>query len=206
MNKVIISILLLVIFTGCINLREPYPQIEYYTLNQEPSLLHDLPKKESKVMVRNIIVNESINTPHLLINWDASRVQKLFYHRWISDLSSLSTDFFITRLNQCGLLNFGVIRSGSIATPEYIIEPHLIEMAAYNTEMPNSGENYVEIELKVDVLKRMPNNNLDIVFSNIYKQKFIRKKVEIKYIPDSYSKIFSIAVDNVISDLSNLLN
>ncbi|MDT3739504.1 MAG: hypothetical protein RO257_08395 [Candidatus Kapabacteria bacterium] len=206
MNKVIISIILLVIFTSCINLREPYPQIEFYTLTQEPSLLHDLPKKQSKVMVRNIIVNESINTPHLLINWDASRVQKLFYHRWISDLSSLSTDFFITRLNQCGLLNYGVIRSGSIATPEYIIEPHLIDFAAYNTEMPNSGENYVEIELKVDVLKRMPNNNLDIVFSNIYKQKFIRKKTEIKYIPDSYSKIFSIAVDNVISDLSNLLN
>ena len=205
MNKIIISLISIVIFTACVNLREPYPIIEYYNLKQEPTLLKGLPVKKPTVMVRRVIVNEAIDTPHLLINTDPTSVQKLFYHRWISDVSTISTDFLITRINQSGLLSNGVVRSGSIAIPDYVIEPQLIEMVAFNANLPGANESYVKVEFKVDILKRMPDNKLEILYSSTYEQKFVRRKTDIKYIPEAYSKVFSLAVDNIISDLSNVI-
>jgi ABC-type uncharacterized transport system auxiliary subunit len=205
MNRVILFLISFLILAGCVNLREPYPIIEYYNLQQEPTLLKGLPLKLPTVMVRRVIVNESIDTPHLLINTEPTSVQKLFYHRWISDVSTISTDFLITRINQSGLLSNGVVRSGSIAIPDYVIEPQLIEMVAFNGSQPGANESYVQVQFKVDVLKRMPDNKLEILYSSSYQQKFVRRKTDIKYIPEAYSRVFSLAVDNIISDLSNVI-
>jgi ABC-type uncharacterized transport system auxiliary subunit len=205
MNKFILLFIGLIFITSCINLREPYPNIEYYSLKQEQSFLQNLQQKSHTVLLRRVIVNESFDTPHFLIHLDNSKVQRLFYHRWISDISTLTTDFLMTRLNQSKLLVHGVVGSGSVAVPEYIIEPHLIEMTTKNANNIAMGENFVEIALKVDFIKRLPDNTLEFVFSNVYRQKYIRRQTETKYIADAYSKVFSMAVDNVISDLSNLL-
>jgi ABC-type uncharacterized transport system auxiliary subunit len=205
MNKIFTILILIFVLSGCVNIREPYPVVEYYILKQDKTMLKDLPKSKHSVMLRRVVVNESFDTPHLLINHEGSKVQKLFYHRWIADISTISTDFVITRLNESGLLSKGVIRSSSVATPEYIIEPQLIDMTAFKSDTGDVNNNYVSIEIKVDIVKRMPNNNLDVVFSKLYQQKYIMNKTEISYIPDAYSKVFSIAVDNLIADLSNVL-
>lgn len=204
MIRIFLFILPLLFLFGCINLREPYPKIEYYNLVQEESLLKGLPSKEPVVMVRRVQVNESYDTPHLLVYSEANSVRRLYYHRWISDISTISTDFFITRINKSGLLKQGIVRSGSIAIPDYIIEPQLIDMTAFDSQQ-KGGECYVNVEFKVSILKRKPDNNLEVLFSSVYKQKFVRRKKDIKYIPEAYSKVFSLAVDNIIADMSNVI-
>ncbi|MBX3043583.1 MAG: hypothetical protein KIT33_03280 [Candidatus Kapabacteria bacterium] len=205
MNKLYMLFIPLIILAGCINLREPYPVINYYELKQEPTLLKNLPVLEQTVMIRRVFVNETFDTPHFLISTPPNNVERLFYHRWISDVSTLATDFVATRINQSGLLKHGVLKSGSIALPEYIVEPHLIEMTTYNDDSPQTREYYVQIEFKVDYLKRLNDNKLELFFSSNYKQKFVRRKYETKFIAEAYSRVFSMAVDNIISDLSNII-
>lgn len=203
MNKLVLCILTILTLNSCVNLREPYPKIDYYSISQETSLLTNLPVKDAKLMVRRVLVNESFDTPHILIKTELSGVQKLFYHRWISDVSTMTTDFVITRLNQCGLFKNGVLRNSSIAIPDYFVEIQIIDMTAYNFEPPRTQENYVSIELKADILKRMPDNSLKILSGKSYKQTYTRRIEGTKYIPEAYSKVFSLAVDNLVSDLSN---
>ncbi|MDX9789908.1 MAG: hypothetical protein WC313_06870 [Candidatus Kapaibacterium sp.] len=205
MNKLLTILIFTLLVQSCINLREPYPKIEYYNLSAEKTMLVDLPLRESTVMLRRVIVNESIDTPHLLVMNEPSSVQRLFYHRWISDISTISTDFILTRINQSGLLKKGVVNSSSIAIPDYIIEPQLIEMTATNYSLPDTSSNYVSVEINVKFLKRMPDNKLEIIHNGVYKQKYIRRKKGISSIPQAYSKVFSLAVDNMISDLSNII-
>ncbi len=205
-QNIFIFLFVLLLTSSCINLREPYPSINYYTLNQEPTMLGKLQTSDKVVLLRRITVNEALNSPQILITTNKTNIQRLFYHRWISDVSSLTDDFIATRLNKSGLLSNGVIRSSSAAYPDYIIEPHLINMVAHSSLNNVTEENFVTIEIKVDLLRRDTNNNLQIVHSNTYKQTYIRNNQEIKYISDAYSKIFSITVDNIIADLSNILN
>jgi ABC-type uncharacterized transport system auxiliary subunit len=203
MNKLVLCILTILTLNSCVNLREPYPKIDYYSISQETSLLTNLPVKDAKLMVRRVLVNESFDTPHILIKTELSGVQKFFYHRWISDVSTMTTDFVITRLNQCGLFKNGVLRNSSLAIPDYFVEIQIIDMTAYNFEPPRTQENYVSIELKADILKRMPDNSLKILSGKSYKQTYTRRIEGTKYIPEAYSKVFSLAVDNLVSDLSN---
>lgn len=202
MTKSLLSLFVLVMFAGCINLREPYPKIEYYNLRQVSSAPKDYPKLEQTVMLRRMLVNESIDSPHILMTTQGTNIRRLFYHRWISDLSTLGTDFIVTRLNQSGLFKNGIIRSASVTNPDYIIEPQLIEMITNETINDNPDENFVSIELKVDLVKRMDNSKFEIVMSKSYKKQLKRESKELKYIANSYSMIFSDAIDNLISDLA----
>lgn len=207
MNKTVLLFTIFILLSSCLNIREEYPKIDYYVLNQESSLLNNLPEKNLTVMVRNVVVNESIDTRHILINSENSKVQKLYYHRWLSDLSTIATDFLVTRLINSGMIKNGVVRSGSFASPDYIIEAQIIEMKAFNSENTQKAEDfYAEIKLKVDILKFNSNSKPEVVFSNTYDQKYVRKKPEIKFIPEAYSKVLSVAVDNLITDLTKVLN
>lgn len=203
MNKLIPYLIPLLMLASCVNLREPYPIIDYYSITQESSLLKNLPVKEVSLMVRRVSVNESFDTPHILVTNEFSGVQKLFYHRWVSDVSTLTTDFVVTRLNQSGLFKYGVLRSESVTIPDYILEIQLIDMTAFNFEPPRTQENYVTIEIKADLIKRMPNNKLETISGSSYKQTYTRRQEGLKFIPQAYSTVFSLAVDNLISDLSN---
>lgn len=205
MNKTLVFILLTYLMVSCVNLREPYPIIDYYKLPQKPTLLTSLPEIDKNIQLRRVVVNESFDTPHILISSEPADVKRLFYHRWLTDVSSMTTDFIATRINQIGILKNGIMRSNSAVIPDYIIEVQLIDMTAFNYEEARQRENYVQIELKVNFLKRMANNDLQVVFSRNYKQIYTRRKLEIKYIPDSYGVVFSLAVDNIISDLSNII-
>ncbi len=206
MNNWYKILILIVLISGCVNIRENYPNVEYYNLKQINQNILNLPKINNTILLRKVVVNQSFDTPNIIINNDGAKVRKLFYHRWISDISTISTDFLNTRLNESGVLLKGLIRPASSILPDYIIEPSLIDMTAYKTDTGKVHNNYVSLGLKVDVNKRMPDNKLEMIFSKLYHQKLSVTRKEISYIPEAYSILFSNIADSLISDLSYIIN
>ena len=94
MLRIMKFFILLLICCSCINLKSTYPEIQYYRLSQEPLTLKNLGKINATLMIRDFVSSGELDTEHLIALWDNTRLQKYYYHRWLTDVSALMTDFF----------------------------------------------------------------------------------------------------------------
>jgi ABC-type uncharacterized transport system auxiliary subunit len=201
------AIILALILTSCLSsLKNEYPDIKYYRLNQEPSTLKNQGKIKGVVQIRDFKLSNEIESDNITAQWNGDNVQKYYYHRWSTELSSLVTDFFVTRFNTNSYFSEGAVKSGSMIIPTYIVEGNILEMMAYSTDKKNDKTNYVSVSVNIYVLKRIPlKTDIGILFNKVYNIKIPRADNLVESIPAAFGKALSQLSDNMLYDLQQAI-
>jgi len=204
MRKNFILLISFLLLASCINLKEPYPQINYYKLSPDNSSVSHLEPIDATLMIRDFTASSEIETTHLLTLWDNSYIQKYYYHRWISDAPNMVTDYINSVLSSNKFFTKGVVNSSSLAIPDYIIEGEILDMMAYSTKKSEPNQNYVFISVKITLIKRtMLLDDNDVLLSEVYPFKIIRKDNKVNTIPDSFSRAWTKVADQIVVAVHN---
>jgi len=193
------------LFNSCISLRTDYPKTEFYRLEQDPLTLKNIGKIDATILVREVIPSAELESTSLMGIWDDGRIQRYNYHQWNSEIAPMVTDFIVKRLNLYSGFSGGVIKSTSSILPDYILETHLIDMMAYNSEKGNEG-NYVFVSLQANLIRRIPlDTNKNIILSHVYSQKISRQNNSVKSIAPAFSTAFSLLTDKLLIDIQSAI-
>lgn len=195
-------------FTSCINLREEYPEIHYYRLNQTDGKIQNIGTGtiEGTLQIRDFSVSDEIDTDNFLAVSGGTSIQKYFYHRWISNCSELVTNFILTRYNNLGVFTKGAVKPGSMILPDYILEGQVIDMMAHNNEGEEKNINYVYISLRISLLKKVPlNTDKAIILNKIFTVKSPRINNSVESIATAFSNAVSQISDQMLLEIQEAI-
>lgn len=193
----LILIFLIIFFPGCINLREDYPTISYYSLSNTSN-------KESREKVFGILQIRNFNAPNILSgqrilveNSDGSS-QRLYYHRWSDNFDQLLTWLAISRLSEQKIFSGGVVSQNSNLIPNYILEGEILNLRAVNHRNPDSS--FVELSVKFSLLGyNQDSSNFVLYFTNTYNNKILRNNSR----PSSIAEATNLASNNILEKMTN---
>jgi ABC-type uncharacterized transport system auxiliary subunit len=197
-------LLSLIFLAGCFTIKSDYPKIEFYRLEQIPSTLSAVPHEKGRLEVRTFTSAEDIDNVHLLALWNDGRLQRYFYFRWITDCSSLVTDFFINRINLLNIFSEGAGGSGSISQPDYILEGRVLDMVAHNNNNSDSNDVYIAVRISLYANVTAESVNTPIL-SRLYTISESRKDNFAASIVPAFSKGMSMLADSVIRDIDSYI-
>jgi ABC-type uncharacterized transport system auxiliary subunit len=204
MQKYLIFILSMLLLGSCINLKDPYPQINYYKLSPDNSSVSHLDPISATLMIRDFTASSEIETTHLLTLWDNEYIQKYYYHRWITDAPSMVTDYINNIFSRNKFFSKGLVNSSSLAIPDYILEGEILDMLAYSTKKQDPNQNYVYVSIKITLIKRtMLLDENTVLLSEVYPFKVIRKDNKVATIPDAFSRAWTKVADQIVVDIHN---
>lgn len=205
LNLVLLSAFIIFLLNSCISIRTKYPSIEYYRIEQNPLTLKNVGKIDATILVRETIPSSELESTNLMGIWDDGRIQRYNYHQWNSEIAPMVTDFIVKRFNLYSGFSGGVIKSTSSILPDYILETHLIDMMAYNSEKSSEG-NYVFVSLQANLIRRIPlDTNNNIILSQVYTQKISRQNNSVKSIAPAFSSAFSLMTDKLLIDIQSAI-
>jgi ABC-type uncharacterized transport system auxiliary subunit len=207
MKKYILILFLAIISSSCLNLRVEYPEINYYRLTQFQGKFENmgLGNIEGTLQIRNFDVSDQIDTEHLLAIWSETKVQKYYYHRWITNCADMTTDFIVSRYNSFRVFTGGVVQSGSIIVPDYIMEGQVLDMIAYNTD-DKKKENYVFLSMRISLLKKVSLNiDKKIILNKVFEVKYPRDNAAVENIPVAFSRALSQISDQMFLEIQEAI-
>jgi ABC-type uncharacterized transport system auxiliary subunit len=206
MKNTAIFLALILGLSGCLNLRTEYPDVKYYELKQTPVSISKIDTIPGALQIRHINISGEFDSDAILARWGETRVQRYNYHRWISNVSGLVTDYLVERYSRAGAFSNGVIKPTSMILPDYILEGQVIEMIAVNSESEEPGSNYVVFSMKVNLLKR---NSLkiekQILLTETYHVEVPRKNNKVATIPPAFSKAVGQVADMLFVDIQQAI-
>lgn len=206
MKRLSIFLLLLISLSSCISIKSDYPKIEYYRLSQEPSLITSNVVFEGLLQVRDITVTEDIDTDQFIALWDNTKLQRYFYHRWISDVPSLMTDFIVSRYGKREMFTKGISTSSSLIPPDYLLDIRVLEMMAFNSESKEPNSNKVKLSVQLSFFKRNASEALPkLITKEVFTSEQNRANSTAKTIPIAFSKAFSEISDRIIVAMQNAI-
>lgn len=203
--KYAIFAITIIALSSC-SLRNDYPVISYYKLDSQPtSKINNASDIQASIMIRDVMVSTGNETDQIMATNDDGSIKKYFYHRWISDIPSLVTDFFRERYTKLGLFKEGIIKSASATVPNYILEVSLIEFSAFNTA---KGSPYVEVTAVASIIEypKLSGGELQKVFTKKFTSKEYRQNTEVGNIAPAYSKALNTIADDIYLELFNFIN
>jgi ABC-type uncharacterized transport system auxiliary subunit len=197
------------LFTACISLKSPYPEIAYYRLAQEASSYRNTATIPGTLQVRNFVAIEAIQTDQLLAMTDNNHIEKYYYHRWITEGSQLITDYFVVRLNNMKAFAGGVCTASTVLVPDFILEGEVLDMMAFNApddDKNSKAESNVNMSIKITLLKRTPGKTeKEIVLNKVYTQSQKRDNNSVATIPPSFSKCLAKLSDIMMNDIQSAI-
>lgn len=199
--------IVLLILSGCINIRTEYPTINYYRLNQEPLNISNLEKVSGALLIRHFSSSIDLETERLLAVWNDNRLQRYYYHRWNADCSALVTDYILERYNKLDAFTNGVVKESSFIIPDYILEGQIVEFLAYNHRNNLPDSNYVVVTVHASLLKKeemIIENRL--ILNKTYTETVSRARNNVETIPPAFSKAVAIISDRLLTDISETIN
>ncbi len=206
-KKLVLLFLFISIIPSCINLKDEYPEFHFYRLTQFPgsSSEMNLGTTKGSLQVRDFTASEEIDDESLTAIYDKIKVKKYFYHRWISNLSDMFTEFIINRYSKVNVFEGGVIRPGSLIIPNYILEGQILDMGFFVNEDSNDG-NYAEISIRITLLKRDEmNTNNSVILNKIYTVRHPVDSDDVELIPIAYSRALSQITDQMLIEIINTI-
>lgn len=209
MIKSALFILYLSFLGSCINLREEYPEIHYYRLNQIEGTIQNIGTGtiEGTLQIRDFSISDEIDTDNFLAVSGGTKVQKYYYHRWISNCADIVTNFILTRYNNLRVFTGGAVKPGSMILPDYILEGQVIDMVAHNYEGDDNNTNYVYISLRISLLKKVPlNTDKAIILNKIFTVKSPRKDDSAESIAPAFSNAVSQISDQMLLEIQDAIN
>ncbi len=198
----IILLLVILSLNGCFSIKSSYPEIEYYKFTQEKSSLNNFGKMEGLLEVRDFKASADIQAPNLVAIWDNQKVQLYYYHRWLTDVWLMVSDFLINRYNNYQAFSKGVIKSSIYSRPDYVLEGQILELYAFNSSDEDENPNYAFISLQINLIKM--DKALEegkIILSKVYKSQIPRKDDKVKSMAAAYSLALSDIADRLLIDI-----
>lgn len=200
----LIFIFLIFFSSGCINFREDYPIINYYSLSNTS-------KKESRekvlgiLQVRNFIAPNILSGQRILVENSDGSSQRLYYHRWSDNFDQLLTWLTITRLSEQKIFYGGVVSQNSNLIPNYILEGEILTLRIINHRIPDSSS--VELSVKFSLLGyNQDSSNFVLYFTNTYKNIAPRKSSQLAWISQSTNIAANEIIEQMASELINKIN
>lgn len=198
-----IVVLALVAISSCVNIdiKSDYPEIKYYNLSQENSILKNIDTINAALLVRFFTSEDMLESTRLHGKWEDGRIQLYYYHRWISESPALITDFVIERFNKYNIFSKGTFNSSSMVLGDYVLEGNILEMMAYNNKDEKLGSNYIALSIQITLIKRPPFSvEKNVVFSKVYSAKEPRPDNKPSSIPNAMSIGISKICDYMVND------
>lgn len=202
-----ISILVVLVFGlyGC-GLRTEYPDIHYYKLNSYPETkIKESAVFNASLLIRDVMVSSGDETDQIMTTNEDGSIKKYFYHRWISDIPSLISDFFRERYTKFGLFKGGISKSASAIIPDYILEITILDFKSQNT---SKGAPFVEVTVTATVLAhpRDAAKPIEKLFTKTFKSHEFRQNTDANAIAPAFSKALNTIADDIYLALYNFVN
>ncbi len=203
--SLVLVIIISFIFTSC-SFRTDYPSIKYYRLNSEPSSkIQPNASIDASLLIRDVMVSAGNETDQMMTTSDNGSITKYYYHRWISDIPSLVSDFFRERYTKFGLFKGGISKSASAIIPNYVLEISLIEFQNIST---SKGSSYVEVTALATVIEypKGAGEQMKKLFVKVFTSKEYKRDNEVTSIAPAFSKALNNIADDIYLELYNLVN
>lgn len=186
---------------SCINIRTEYPEITFYQLSGEPSIISTDMKIDAALQIRDAEVADGIDTDHLIAMSENAKIKKYFYHRWTTDVASLTTDFFKKRYTELNVFRNGVINASSAVIPDFYLELRLVQMDCFSSTQKPKDSSYVEVVIQATLIKSpVDKTQTRTLAARSFKSRIKRPDAEIKSIVPAYNKAFSELTDMIFAD------
>lgn len=201
--KIIISFIyisLIFSINGCINLREDYPIINYYSLSNLSS--KELRQKIPGVLqIRNFTAPLYLSGQRILVeNFDGSS-QRYYYHRWSDNFDQLLTWLAISKISSLKVFTGGVVSQNTNLIPDYVLEGELLNYRPFNHKIEDSS--FVEMTIKFTLIGfNQDSANYRLYFTRVYNQKISRNNRPAS-IPIATNLAANEIIDLLINDIIN---
>ena len=199
--RYLVVLIILITLQSCIKLdfKNEYIEVDYYTLSQaEFKTVKDV-KIDKSVMIRNFTIATEFDTEYLFEKKGENEIEIYHYHRWLDLPAPLFTDYLTKRFINSETFS-SVLKSGSFAIPDLIIEAHIVEFGGYQI----NKQSYSFIKMNINVLKN--NSKKDVLLSKMYEHIEPRKNKKASSIPEAMSLGISEISDKLIIDINESIN
>lgn len=201
MKVLLFTVLLAVGVAGCLSIKSEYQPTQYYRVVQKPSAVQTVDTLPGTLYIRSFTVNEEFNNDHIVyIDEDVQQLDYYVYHRWITEVPEMISDYFANRYIQREVFRNGVAQSGSALLPEYILEAKILEMVADNREESSS----VVLKISVSIVDVEPLRvERPVILQKTYEQRVARRNTGVESIPEAYSEALANIADQLLVDMEN---
>jgi len=198
----LMALLLLPVFTGCVGVKQPLPNVDYYTLDYDP------PKTEMTKPIRAVIRVERFqvapyyNTTNIIYKKDQFIRDAYHYQKWRANPGDLVTYYLARDLRESGLFS-GVFVLSSKFPSSHVIDGTLDTFQQENREGHWEAVLAFSITLMVEY---EPDISKRILFQ---KQYSVRKRCAYKNpraLAEAMSEALAELSKTVISDVYHLLS
>ena len=200
--KIIFSIVfgLTVALSGCLNLKQPRSQIEYYTLEYPPPQFSD-EAISSMIKVGRFSVAPLYNTVQMIYKDRAFKKTPYYYHRWRVHPSDLVTQLLIRDIHCSGFFE-AVLTDNSIVSSPYLLEGRIEEF--YELDLEKEWEAVLTLNITF-VENTKKSGEPKILFQKTYKGWMVCQRKHPSALAEAMSRVLSIVSMEIIQDIGSYL-
>ncbi|OGU60636.1 MAG: hypothetical protein A2X64_07840 [Ignavibacteria bacterium GWF2_33_9] len=199
-------ILLSLMFTSCINLREDYPEINYYGIKTDNIKAAKF-KAEGLLQVRPFGGANLLSERRFMVETSEGKTDKYYYHRWSDDFQELFTWEVISQLSKGKYFTDGIVNQGTALIPDYILEGDILSLRIYNDEDNRVDSSFVELQVKINLISRKPSkSSINSLYTNDYTQRITRKSNKALTISAAVSKAAEMIITQIGDDIVKQIN
>lgn len=193
--KHFVSILILLVLSSCIRIKDKFPEINYYKIKDMPSEIGVGAKVNGSLLVREVNISQAYDTRYMYQATSEGSIEKYHYHQWLDLPSTLISDFFYNRFNNYEAFSGGVIKDNSKLYPDYILE---LSITKFDAIKAGDGGR-VNVAITALLFKNANNKpNSEVVFSDSFSLEINREDGSAKSISNGFSKILSLLADKIL--------
>lgn len=200
MKNLFIYAIIIVLISGCVNIKSKYVPLNFYTIQQAPLNNSINTKIDKSIFIKQFDVDEELQTSRIAVS-DGYNLIYYNYHLWALPLDELLTNYTINRFSEYNIFTKPVNKSIFIASPDYILE---CKTNTFKITKSNS-ENSVNIILTANLYKyNSDTKDYQICFTNNYSKKEKINNFTLELMIANVENIISEITDNMLKDISNV--
>ena len=194
------------IITSCINLREDYPEINYYGIKSE-NIKPAKFKAEGLLQVRPFGGANLLSERRFLVETSEGKIDKYYYHRWSDDFQELFTWEVISQLSTDKYFTDGIVNQGTALIPDYILEGDILNLRIFNDEDNREDSSFVELQVKINLISRKPSkSSINSLYTNVYSQRVFRESNRALTIAPAVTKAAEMIITHIGEDIVKEIN
>lgn len=187
---------LCILLNGCMGLKSPSLNIEFYTLEYDFSEIKDLEKLDSTIKIRRFGSASAYNTNHMLYRTEPNRLASYTYHRWRTPPAAMITDRLFADFQTSGLFA-GVIPYTSAVVSDFVMEGYVEEFC----EWDDQGNWFARLSVSITLLTQDRERPGTIVFQKNYPQHVRSEKRTPEGIAKAMSRAMQIISNDIVADV-----
>ena len=188
---------LLVSIYGCMNLKQPYRKIDYYTLEYDPPKLSLSSPLSLTLRMERFTVAPTYNTSHMVFRDKSFKRNTYVYHQWRANPADLVAHFLYRDIRQSGLFK-AVLPYSSNFTASYVLDGSVDEFFEWDT----NGHWQAVLSLGITLmLDNEPDVSKQILFQKDYHTKEKCKRKNPQALAEAMSRAMAKLSKKIMEDI-----